>query len=157
MSSSAGGNGVLDGGANTAKGTNGVMDGEANAQVFLAWQKEVKDFKPFIKEGVLSVSRVARESGLNRNVFYTNPKIMDVLLPNLLHRLETDGVLKQRVANPVEVVMREPKRAGIGDARIKQIQEENEALKAEVSELRKQLERFQAMDEVLHTTGRLPW
>lgn len=141
----------------TEKGTNGVMDGEANAQCFLDWQKSVKDFKPFIHQGMLSVQRVARESGLNRNVFYTNPEIRDVLLPNLLHRLETEGVLKQRVANPVEVVMRDPKRSGIGDARIKQIQEENEALKAEVSELRKQLERFQGMDEILHTTGRLPW
>lgn len=141
----------------TKKGTNGLMDGEANAQSFLAWEKDVIDFKPFIHQGVLSVSRVARESGLNRNVFYTNPEIRDVLWPNLLHRLEKEGVLQQRVANPVEVVMREPKRSGIGDARIKQIQEENEALKAEVSELRKQLERFQGMDEVLHTTGRLPW
>ena len=141
----------------TEKGTNGVMDGEANAQSFLAWQQEVNDFKPFIHQGMLSVSRVARESGLSRNVFYTNPEIRDVLLPNLLHRLEKDGVLKQRVANPIELVMREPKRSGIGDARIKQIQEENEALKAEVSELRKQLGRFQGMDEVLHTTGRLPW
>lgn len=141
----------------TEKGTNGVMDGEANVQSFLAWQKDVKDFKPFIHQGVLSVSRVARESGLSRNVFYTNPEIRDVLWPNLLHRLETDGVLKQRVANPVEVVQRQPSRSGIGEARIKQIQEENEALKEEVSELRKQLGRFQGMDEVLHTTGRLPW
>lgn len=141
----------------TEKGTNGVMDGEANAQCFLDWQKSVKDFKPFIHQGMLSVQRVARESGLNRNVFYTNPEIRDVLLPNLLHRLETDGVLKQRVANPVEVVQRQPSRSGIGEARIKQIQEENEALKEEVSELRKQLGRFQGMDEVLHTTGRLPW
>lgn len=133
------------------------MDGEANVQSFLAWQKDVKDFKPFIHQGVLSVSRVARESGLSRNVFYTNPEIRDVLWPNLLHRLETDGVLKQRVANPVEVVQRQPSRSGIGEARIKQIQEENEALKEEVSELRKQLGRFQGMDEVLHTTGRLPW
>ena len=141
----------------TEKGTNGVMDGEANVQSFLAWQKDVKDFKPFIHQGVLSVSRVARESGLSRNVFYTNPEIRDVLWPNLLHRLETDGVLKQRVANPVEVVQRQPSRSGIGEARIKQIQEENEALKEEVSELRKQLGRFQGMDEVLHTTGRLTW
>nr|WP_315487820.1 DUF6262 family protein [uncultured Rhodoferax sp.] len=141
----------------TQKGTNGLMDGEANVNAFLAWEAEVKDVKPFIHQGVLSVSRIARECGLNRNVFYTNPEIRDVLWPNLLHRLEKEGVLQQRVANPVEVVMREPKRSGIGDARIKQIQEENEALKAEVSELRKKLERFQGMDEVLHTTGRLPW
>jgi DNA-binding phage protein len=141
----------------SSAGSNGILDGRANAESFLEWQKSVIDFKPFIHQGVLSVSRVARESGLNRDVFYTNPEIRDVLWPNLLHRLEKDGVLKQRVANPVQVVMREPKRSGMGDARIKQIQEENEALKAEVSELRKQLERFQGMDEVLHTTGRLPW
>jgi hypothetical protein len=141
----------------SSAGSNGILDGRANAECFLAWQAEVKDFKPFIHQGVLSVSRVARESGLKRDVFYTNPEIRGVLWPNLLHRLEKDGVLKQRVASPVEVVMREPKRSGIGDARIKQIQEENEALKAEVSELRKRLERFQAMDDILHTTGRLPW
>lgn len=157
MSSRVGSNGILDGEADTEKGTNGVMDGEANAHSFLDWQKEVKDFKPFVFQGQLSISRVARECGLNRDVFYTNPQIRDVLLPNLLHRLEKDKVLKQRVANPVEVVMREPRRSGIGEARIKQIQEENEALKAENSELRKQLGRFQGMDEVLHTTGRLPW
>ena len=141
----------------SSSGRNGILDGRANAERFLKWQKSVIDFKPFIHQGVMSVSRVARESGLNRDVFYTNPEIRDVLWPNLLHRLEKEGVLQQRVANPVEVVMREPKRPGIGDARIKQIQEENDALKAEVNELRKQLERFQGMDEVLHTTGRLPW
>ena len=141
----------------SSTGSNGILDGIANTECFMEWQKNVVDFKPLVHQGVLSVSRVARESGLSRNVFYTNPEIRDVLWPNLLHRLEKDGVLKQRVANPVEVVMREPKRSGIGDARIKQIQEENEALKAEVSELRKQLERFQGMDEILHTTGRLPW
>ena len=141
----------------SSAGSNGVLDGRVNAQSFLDWQKSVNDFKPFIYQGALSVSRVARDSGLNRDVFYSNPEIRDVLWPNLLHRLEKDGVLKQRAANPVEVVMREPKRSGISDARIKQIQEENEALKAEVSELRKQLERFQGMEEILHTTGRLPW
>lgn len=141
----------------SSAGSNGILDGKVNAQCFLDWQKLVKDFKPFIYQGVLSVSRIAREVGLNRDVFYTNPEIRDVLWPDLLHRLEADGVLKQRVANPVEVVMREPSRSGIGEARIKQIQEENEALKAEVSELRKQLGRFQGMDEILHTTGRLPW
>ena len=141
----------------SSAGSNGILDGRVNAQCFLDWQKSVKDFKPFIHQGVLSVSRIARESGLNRDVFYSNPEIRDVLLPNLLHRLEKDGVLRQRVANPVEVLIREPRRSGIGDARIKQIQEENEALKAEVSELRKHLERFQAMDAILHTTGRLPW
>jgi regulator of replication initiation timing len=68
-----------------------------------------------------------------------------------------DGVLRQRVANPVEVIARATKSSAASDARIKQIQEENEALKAENRELRKQLERFNGIEEVLHTTGRLPW
>ena len=43
------------------------------------------------------------------------------------------------------------------DARIKQIQEEDEAVKAENRELRKQLDKLKGIDEILHTTGRLPW
>ncbi|MEV3818781.1 hypothetical protein RI537_22065 [Aeromonas salmonicida] len=43
------------------------------------------------------------------------------------------------------------------DARIKQIQEENEAVKAENPGLRKQLDKLEGIDEILHTTGRLPF
>lgn len=141
----------------SSKGSNGILDGLANAQSFLTWQTEVEDFKPYVHQGTLNVSRVARESGLKREVFYTNPEIRDKLWPALLHRLEADGVLRQRIANPVEVIARVTKGSAAGDARIKQIQEENEALKAENRELRKQLERFNGIEEVLHTTGRLPW
>lgn len=139
------------------KGSNGILDGVANAQAFLDWQTSVDDFKPFVHQGALNVSRVARESGLKREVFYTNPEIRDRLWPALLHRLEIEGVLRRRVANPVEVIARQTKSSAVNDARIKQIQEENEALKAENRELRKQLERFNGIEEVLHTTGRLPW
>lgn len=139
------------------KGSNGILDGVANAQAFLDWQTSVDDFKPFVHQGALNVSRVARESGLKREVFYTNPEIRDELWPALLHRLEIEGVLRRRVANPVEVIARQTKSSAVNDARIKQIQEENEALKAENRELRKQLERFNGIEEVLHTTGRLPW
>ncbi|WP_447738913.1 hypothetical protein [Aeromonas veronii] len=43
------------------------------------------------------------------------------------------------------------------DAHIKQIQEENEAVKAENPELRKQLDNLRGIDEILHTTVRLPF
>lgn len=141
----------------SGKGSNGILDGMANVQAFLAWQTAVDDFKPFVHQGALNVSRVARESGLKREVFYTNPEIRDKLWPALLHRLEAQGVLRQRVANPVEVIARQTKSSTADDARIKQIREENEVLKAENRELRKQLERFNGIDEVLNTTGRLPW
>ena len=140
-----------------SSGTNGILDGQANVAKFLAWQTEVEDYKPFVHQGNLSVSRVARECGLNRDVFYTNPVIRDSLWPELLTRLERDGVLKVRVAQPAQAVIRDHKRSAASDARVKQIQEENEALKAENRELRKQLEQFKGMAEVLHTSGRLPW
>ncbi len=137
--------------------SNGVMDGIANAKQFVDWQSEVTDFKPYVYQGTLSVSRVARECGLNRDVFYTNPDIRDNLWPALIRQLEKNGVLFPRVANPVELVRREPRRSAASEARVKQIQEENEALKAENKEFRKRLEKFEGMDEILRTTGRLPW
>lgn len=139
------------------RGSNGVQDGERNTQTFLKWLADVEDFKPYIHQGVLSISRVARECGLNRDVFYTNREIRDVYWPELNKRLEYEGVLRPRVANPVEVIRPSPQRNAVSEARIKQIQEENEAIKAENGELRKQLEKFKGIDEILHTTGRLPW
>ena len=113
------------------KGSNGVLDGERNAQKFLDWIANVEDFKPYIHQGMLSVSRVAREVGLNRDVFYTNPEIRDTHWPALNKRLEDEGVLKARVAKPAEIVPRQRHGNPASDARIKQIQEENEAVKAE--------------------------
>lgn len=139
------------------KGTNGVMDGHANVQKFRAWMATVEDFKPYVYQGALNVSKMAREAGLNRDVFFTNSVIRDELVPNLETDLEREGVLKARAAQPAQVVIRDRSRSPANDARVKQIQEENEALKAENRELRAQLERFKGMAEVLRTSGRLPW
>lgn len=139
------------------KGSNGIQDGQRNVETFLDWAAHVKDFKPFIHQGLLSVARVAKECGLNRDVFYTNPDIRDIHLPALNKRLEDEGVLRPRVANPVREMPRQRRGNAVSDARIKQIQEESEAVKAENRELRKQLERLKGIDEILHETGRVPW
>lgn len=142
------------------KGHNGVQEGERNVQAFLSWMQGVKDFKPYVYQGMLSISRVAREAGLNRDVFYTNPEIKDHHWPTLIKRLEEQGILKPRVANPVSHLPRQRSKDPALTARIKQIQEENEALKAENRDLRKQLEHYrklQKSEEILQGTGRLPW
>ncbi len=140
-----------------AKGSNGIKDGQLNEQTFIDWVANVDDFKPYILQGVLSISKLAREFGLNRDVFYTNPEIRDRHWPALNKRLEEEGVLKLRVGKPAEIVPRQPQQRATSDARIKQIQEENEAVKAENRELRKQLDKLKGIDEILHPTGRLPW
>jgi hypothetical protein len=141
----------------SAKGSNGQQDGEAHVAMFLQWQAQVEDFKPYVYQGLLSKSKVAREVGILRDVLYTNPEIRDNLWPALEQRLEKEGVLRPRVANPVEMMPVQHKKSAASEARIKQIQEENEALRAENRELRKQLDRYGGMEEVLRTTGRLPW
>lgn len=139
------------------KGSNGLIDGQQNVDAFLQWAGSVVDFKPYIYQGALSISRAARESGLLRDVFYTNPDIRDNHWPALQKRLESEGILKARIANPVGVLQRQPQRSPLADARLKQIQEENEAVKAENRELRKQLEKLKDIDEIIRTTGRIPW
>ena len=43
------------------KGSNGIKDGQLNEQLFIDWVTHVDDFKPYIHQGVLSISRIARE------------------------------------------------------------------------------------------------
>lgn len=139
------------------KGSNGIRDGQANVEVFLGWASHIKDFKPYVHQGILSIARVAKECGLNRDVFYTNPDIRDIHWPALNMRLEAEGVLEPRVANPINEMPRQRRGNAVSDARIKQIQEEAEAVKAENRELRRQLEKLKGIDEILHSTGRVPW
>lgn len=139
------------------KGSNGIKDGEANAEAFQRWENSVSDFKPYVVNGALSISMVARESGLNRDVFYTNAYIRDCLWPVLKTRLEVSGVLRPRAVESAPEGKSTRSRSALSDMRVKQIQEENEAVKAENQELRRKLEKFKGAEEILQSTGRLPW
>ena len=138
-------------------GTNGIQEGERNAQIFLNWLHGVKDFTPYIRNGRLSVARVAREAGLNRDVFYTNPTIRDAHWPALNNRLLEDGILGPRVNKAPEQVKRTPPQVVSCGAEMERLQEELQAVKTENNELRRRLEKYRAIEEILHTTGRLPW
>jgi hypothetical protein len=141
----------------SSAGSNGILDGKANADRFEAWQREVQDFKPFIHQGTLSISRIASECGLNRNVFYTNPEIKDRLLPQLSAALEASGLLKQRTAMPSTVVVQGSSGGAASSAMVKKMMEQNEGFKAEIARLHKELEKHDAVKTMLAETGRLPW
>lgn len=142
------------------KGSNGVEDGQRNVRLFLEWKSNVEDFKPYIRQGLLNQSRIAREAGFWRGAFDTNAEIRDVHFPALIAKLEEQGILKPRAAAPAELQPRRSNSNHFADARVKQIQEENEAVKAENRELRAELSKLgklKIIDEILSTTGRLPW
>lgn len=142
------------------KGSNGIDDGKKNVRLFLEWKSSVKDFKPYIWQGLLNQSRIAREAGFRRGVFDTNVEIRDIHFPALIAYLEEQKVLKPRVAAPAEIQPQQSNSNPFADARVKQIQEESEAVKAENRELRAELAKLgklKVIDEILSTTGRLPW
>lgn len=141
----------------SSPGSNGVMDGERNVQQFKQWESEVEDFRPFIDRGALCVRKVADDAGIKRGVFYTNGKIRDELMPKLVERLAKDGLLTARVVVPTTIVIKGPRNSAANQSSIKMIQEQNEALKAENTRLRKELEKHQAVRHILSETGRLPW
>jgi hypothetical protein len=132
-------------------GSNGVLDGERHAMLFSQWERDVEDFRPYLNQGALSISKIADECGLNRNVFYTNRVIRYELMPALEMRLEREGLLKARVNAPAAVIIKHSRDANA--AGVKLLQEQNEALKAEVASLRAELRKHQ----ILRETGRLPW
>lgn len=139
------------------KGSNGVEDGLVNVQKFRDWQNSVEDFKPYVKDGGLNLAMVARESTLKRNALYTNTTIADDLIPALLKKLEKEGVLKPKVAEPARIVLKERERSPQEAGRMKQLAEQNEALTTENRELRAELDKLKVLSEVLQSTGRIPW
>ena len=141
----------------SSAGSNGILDGKANAAKFRAWQQDVEDFKPYISQGTLNISKLSRESGVDRNAFYSNPEIRDQLLPDLLDVLESRGLLKARVAMPATVVVQDRRSSSTSDAVVKRLMEQNEAYKAEIAELRKELKKQNTVRSMLLETGRMPW
>lgn len=132
-------------------GSNGVMDGERHAELFRKWVNEVEDFRPYLSQGALSISKIAEECGLKRNVFYTNRTIRYELMPELERRLEEGKILKARATVPSTVVINSSRERS--SAGVKMLQEQNEALKAEVRTLRCEIQKHRILSEI----GRLPW
>ena len=146
------------------KGTNGQKEGRANVRALLACLGEIDDFRRYIDDGALNKSKLAKEAGLDRGVMYSNTRIKRWVLPALTKRLERQGILHPRAANPVDIVQRAARSSDVSAARVKQIQEQNEsvtaerdALRRQVEELKKQVARLGGIEEVLYTSGRLPW
>ena len=146
------------------KGSNGQLDGRANVRALLACLRDVHDFRRYIDDGALNKSKLAKEAGLDRGVMYSNTRIKRWVLPALTKRLERQGILHPRAANPVEIMQRAARGSEMSAARVKQIQEQNEsvtaerdALRKQVEELKKQVTRLGGIEADLYTTGRLPW
>ncbi|UUZ77313.1 hypothetical protein LP414_08580 [Polaromonas sp. P1(28)-13] len=110
------------------------------------------------RRGQLSRQEIARECGFAKSALLQNPRVKDALktletqlrerkvLPPVAETSENDAA-SQATPNP---------RAVADKARLKRLESENASLRAELTEVRADLERYQLMDSVLCSTGRLP-
>lgn len=141
---------------------NGQQKADENLSVFLSWaaSKTDADYREMVARGQLNRKEVARECGFAKSVLLQNPRVRDSL-KSLEVNLRERGVLPplaiaEGEAPVATAVAPNNPRAAADKARLKRLEAENAALKAELMELRGQLDRYRVMDSVLSSTGRLP-
>lgn len=139
---------------------NGQQRSEQNLATFLSWvaSKTDDDFREMVARGQLSRQEIARECGFAKSVLLQNPRVKEALkaleaqlrernvLPPVAETSESDAA-PQATPNP---------RAVADKARLKRLESENASLRAELTQVRADLDRYQLMDSVLCSTGRLP-
>lgn len=132
-----------------------------NHAAILSWvaSKTDNEFREMTVRGQLSRQEISRECGFARSVFVQNPRVKEVL-KTLEAELRGRGVLPS-LAEPADVDAPLPpqanaNRGALDQTRLKRLESENASLRAELTKLRSDLERYRLMDSVLAETGRLP-
>ncbi len=138
---------------------NGQQRSDQNHTSFLSWvaSKTDADYREMVLRGQLNRKEIASECGFAKSVLLQNPRVKDALRA-LEAQLRERDVLPPVVehATPAPPSDAPNPRATADKARLKRLEAENAALRAEVMELRGQLDRYRLMDSVLASTGRLP-
>ena len=136
---------------------NGQERAEQNFLAFKAWaaSRTDADFREMVTQGRLNRGEICRECGFGRSALVQNPRIKDALL-TLEEQLRARGILPVQTL-PVEVPLRQKGQllTATEAERLRKLEAEYAGLRAELSELRRRLKRFEAMESVLAETGRL--
>ena len=136
---------------------NGQERAEQNFLAFQAWaaSRTDADFREMVTQGRLNRGEICRECGFGRSALVQNPRIKDALL-TLEEQLRARGILPVQTL-PAEVPLRQKGQllATTEAERLRKLEAENVGLRAELSELRRRLKRFEAMEALLAETGRL--
>lgn len=137
---------------------------ELNFQAFSSWlaAQSDDDFRQIVVRGGLSRREIASQCGFAVSALNQNPRIKSSLLAKE-DSLREAGVLPPKATEEAgeDAPPPVPREAGntgrsLDVERLRRLELENASLKAENHELKRQLERFTVLREVLSTTGRLP-
>lgn len=143
---------------------NGQQLAEQNYQAFMTWlaSHTDEDFKQLVSRGSLSRKEIAAQCGFAVSALNQNPRIKSALLakeallrgagvlPSLANKADDDNI--------ASTVAREPcsTSRSLDTERLRRLELENASLKAENGQLKRDLERYAVIRDVLSTTGRLP-
>jgi hypothetical protein len=141
----------------------GQQKGEENLKTFVAWvaSKTDDDFRALTFRGVLSREELAKECGFSKSALNQNPRIkaglrkleVDLRARGILPAVAWQGPIRRQTP-----LRREPGpvRAAEETGRLYRLEQENAALKAEIAELKRVLEKHTVLRAALSLTGRLP-
>lgn len=137
----------------------GQQKADQNLASFLSWvaSKTDADYRERVLRGQLNRKEIAKECGFAKSVLLQNPRVKDALrtLEAQLRERDILPPIADPAATAAETDAPNP-RTTADKARLKRLEAENAALRAEVMELRSRLDRYRLMDDVLSSTGRLP-
>lgn len=145
-----------------SSGISGRTQAVANLQRFNAWVSErttANDWADYLRGDKLNRSEIAAECNFALSVVRQNPAVK-AALEGLEARLRESGVTKQSIAPADESTFRATDlrildSKSSAERRVKAVEEQNAALKAEVNDLKQQLKQYKFLDEHLATTGRM--
>ena len=138
---------------------NGQERGAEHLESFQRWAAELTDAdaKAMVRGGQLNRAEICKAVGCARSVLRQNPRIKQAL-DELEEGLRSRGVLPTAHVQDGELPLRatgQLQRATDRE-RLKQLEVENASLRAALGEMRKKLQRWEALDTHLAATGRLP-
>lgn len=134
----------------------------ANLQRFNAWVTErtaANDWSDYLRGQKLNRSEIAAECNFALSVVRQNPAVK-AALEGLEARLRDSGLTKAALAPADDATVQAAdlcilSSKSSGERRVKAVEEQNAALKAEVNDLKQQLKQYKFLDEHLATTGRM--
>jgi len=146
---------------------NGKDIGAANVNKFEGWAAERQaagDWADYIRQGQLNRTEVAAECGFAKSVLRQNPAVK-AALETLEADLRTSGVLTPAKGEKASQSEGEAASGAVdrrivtinsrSEQRVKALEEQNAALRAEVRDLREQLKCYRLIDDHLAQTGRM--
>lgn len=143
-------------------GLSGRAQAVANLQRFNTWVTErtaENDWADYLRGDKLNRSEIAAECNFALSVVRQNPAVK-AALEGLEARLRDSGVIKAAAAPADTTIvqaaeLRTLSSKSSAERRVKAVEEQNAALKAELNDLKQQLKQYKFLDEHLASTGRM--